>query len=197
MLEPLEITRFCNDNGISIEELLLIYRVLTSNNARKKDEQLRIEFEKYKLNNKHTVDYKKLTDLLVEKGLLINNNHKGVYIIKNIIITDKFLELIYVDRDKCFLEVLAVYPHNFNINGSIIPTLTFKGGTNLLKDKYYNDILKGGSSSLHKRFIAITTDYFKGKQFAQHKLSDYIDNFEVFAFMEEHKKPIINETTRR
>ena len=197
MLEPLEITKFCNDNNISIEELLLLYRILTKKNAKNKDEKLRIELEKYANKNKTTHDYRKLVDLLVGKELLINNNKKGEYVIDNIIITENFLNLIFVDKDKCFIEVMEVYPHNININGTIVPSLTYKGGSNLLKEKYFNDILKGGSTILHNKFIHVTKEYFKNKQFAQNKLADYIDNFEVFVIMQEQKKTIIHDSTRK
>lgn len=197
MLEPLEITKFCNDNNISIEELLLLYRILCKKEAKKKDERLRIELEKYANKNRTTHDYQKLVDILVIKELLINNNTKGQYLTDLIIITDNFLNLIYVDKDKCFIEVIEVYPHNINISGSLVPSLTYKGGSALLKEKYFNDILKGGSSILHNKFISVTKEYFKNKQFAQNKLADYIDNFEVFVAMQETKKPNVHDKNRK
>lgn len=197
MLEPLEVTQFCNNNNISIEELLLLYRIMTLKNSSERDERLRIELEKYNQKNKIVFDYKKLVDLLVDKKLLINNNSKDRYEVSKLIITDKFLNTIYVDKDKCFSEIVAIYPHSILINGTEVPSMTFKGGTSLLKEKYFNDILKGGSTFLHEKFKKITNEHFKGKSYAQNKLADYIENFEVFAIMQETKKIVVHDKTRK
>lgn len=197
MLETLEVTSFCNNNNISIEELLLLYRIMTLKNSLNKDEKLRIELEKYNRRNKTVFDYKKLVDLLVDKELVINNNDKSEYQVSKLVITDKFLNTICIDKDICFKEIVEIYPNFIQIGSNEVPSMTFKGGTSLLKEKYFNDILKGGNKFLHERFKRITSEFFIDKRYAQNKLSDYIENFEIFAIMEETKKAKIHDKNRR
>lgn len=174
----LRLIDFLNQNGLSGEEFIILYLIYKD----KHEDNVNEKFNTYIENNKGKFDYKDLLNKLQQNEFIINYNKTG-YNLSKIKVADKFIEMLFVDQDIAFAEVIAIYPKRVEIQESkyikqaVYPT--FQDSDRLL---YHNFI--GGRRDKHIRFLAITEQYIeKNGGRAPYKFENYINNFEGVAMM--------------
>lgn len=190
MIRPYEVTDFCNNHNISVEELLLLHRIYTKQKNLKQEVNFNIASELYQKQNKDTHEYKKLVKLLEEKEFIINENEdKNKIFINKLKVSDKFIQSIFVTKEIAFQEALSVYPNYLVIDGKEVQAKTCKEGTAYLEEEYYKTI-KGGDRFEHNRFIELTRVNFQNKKYASEKFITWLKNWGILA-------PIIEENIQK
>lgn len=190
MIRPYEVTDFCNNHNISVEELLLLHRIYTKQKNLKQEVNFNIASELYQKQNKDTHEYKKLVKLLEEKEFIINENEdKNKIFINKLKVSDKFIQSIFVTKEIAFQEALSVYPNYLIIDGKEVQAKTCKEGTAYLEEEYYKTI-KGGDRFEHNRFIELTRVNFQNKKYASEKFITWLKNWGILA-------PIIEENIQK
>lgn len=190
MIRPYEVTDFCNNHNISVEELLLLHRIYTKQKNLKQEVNFNIASELYQKQNKDTHEYKKLVRLLEEKEFIINENEdKNKIFINKLKVSDKFIQSIFVTKEIAFQEALSVYPNYLIIDGKEVQAKTCKEGTAYLEEEYYKTI-KGGDRFEHNRFIELTRVNFQNKKYASEKFITWLKNWGILA-------PIIEENIQK
>lgn len=157
-MEPYVMLKKINENDLTIEQFFCGYLIHLS---KEKITEVNKEFEIYFKKQIKKVNFLKNVDVLEEKGFIKNGNvDPQTYKFENIQILNKFTELLIVEKEKAWEQVLELYPMYGWINNKKV---FLQKQDQKLKDYYFNHILKGGNIRLHEKFLAIIDYYFEDK----------------------------------
>lgn len=157
-MNPYVMLKKINENDLTIEQFFCGYLIHLS---KEKITEVNKEFEKYFKKQVKNINFLKNVDVLEEHGFIKNGNvDPNNYKFENIQILPKFTDLLIVEKDKAWEQVLELYPMYGWINNNKV-FLHKQDGK--LKDYYFNHILKGGNIHLHEKFLAIIDYHFEDK----------------------------------
>lgn len=183
MIDANEFIKKLNTLKLSAEHYCFAhFLLLNKEEQHKKNKVFNYDFGTYWNINKNFHNYKKLIDDLEEKGYIVNNNTTDDYSIDKIIVTKLFKEVVFVESEEAWQEVLQTYPRWMIIdkNGkkTQIPANTQDA---FLKKQYYDQITKGGNKALHDYFILSVENFYKGAKVIESGgvgLKKFIDSWE-------------------
>jgi hypothetical protein len=172
-------------NGLQLsnEEFDFLYMInIYKNELSLYESKFILEFQKYyevnKLKYKYNLFFKKYEEL----GYIINLNKEEAEVdFTKIVIQDRFRELFITNIDKCWKEVIEIYPQRMYINDRPV---MLQASTVDLKNIYYHKIIKGGDKFLHEEFISLTEWFYKGEKITHRtdacKLEKYLLSWENY-----------------
>ncbi len=152
------------DLEISEHQFLILF--LISNKDEKNIIRYKNTFKSFKIDE--------LLDL-IDRGYIedfgIVRDNKQSFNIYDFLVTDKFKEVVTIDKDDAIEELLSVYPKWFEIKGIKVPAINY--GDNVTK--MYHDVIKNNRIK-HQKIVSITKEYHEKftKGLAQKKIEDYI-----------------------
>ena len=204
MIDYLKVQNFLVENNLTWEELGILYTIYAKTQNREYAILAKTYYTKeYQASyNKKNVpqQWGDMIENLIHRGFLEDyrkqeeRDSKAIPLSK-LVVTDKFLQILIIDKDSAYEQALGCYPDYLHINGH--PVLA-KTNTNnqQLKDLFYKDILKGGNKQLLDRFIYITLeiheafmDYSRSEDKVVYTFNkpatrgwkSYLESFEVIA----------------
>jgi hypothetical protein len=104
-----------------------------------------------------------------KKNYTIDNQTIYGYMMDDLILTDKFAEIMFIDMEAAFEEILELYPDTMLVNGSTV--FTKSGDLDKLSDAYHKAIK--GSIHEHEKIKAIVS-YAKERSLCNMKLDKFL-----------------------
>lgn len=156
MLDYEKILNFCLENELDFGEFMLLYTLEMRNQQYKPE--IHSLMDKYF--NSQKTNYKKIIEDLEERGFLtilkpIKGNN---VIVRNLQISNKFTDALFVDVDEVFNELVRIYPSE-----GISPNGNGLFAANIIKaedrDYFKNNILKNSDRVEARKII----DFVKSK----------------------------------
>lgn len=156
---------FLTENHINEHQFLILWLV-----ANKDEENIKLYKKTFGNFNVNDILY------LIDQGWIddfgIIKDNQITFNIYDFLVNDKFLKRIVVDEEDAYQELCSIYPKWIDIKGQRYASIT---GDPYKLAKEYHKYIKGNRLA-HERVLAITSRWYKDKQFAQVKIENFILN---------------------
>lgn len=184
MIDYEKILDFLIENDLEFNEFMLLYTLHLRN--LQEYPELYGRMDKYYSKRSETICYKDMIDSLEERDFLENFNKSTPYIINRLKISEKFTDLLFIDPDDVWKELINCYPSYGEAPSGYG---SFKANRAKEGDKEYfiKNILKNSDKIAADRVIEVVKDMFdydeklgKPTKNAEVGLSRFLLNWDVY-----------------